>query len=131
MTVRYIYPSVFVISLSIFFLFQVTFLNGNYRTTTEDAMIKITRGDNLRTVATKLEESRIIFNKYIFIGLGRILGYQDNLIPGEYKFSDGLTYLNILETLTNPYIIRTIAITIPEGLNIRQMARLLKKANWG
>jgi cell division protein YceG involved in septum cleavage len=112
MTVRpvynYVYPFVFVVSLTVFFLLQVSFFNGNYRNETDDAMIKITRGDNLRTVATKLEESQIIFSKYIFIGIGRILGYQEKLIPGEYKFQNGLTYFNILKTLTDPYIIRTV-----------------------
>ncbi len=132
MTSRYSHPafylsSVFTLTFVFFFLLHTAFLGKNYRNSTEDAVIKITRGDNLRTVATKLEENQMIFNKYIFIALGRIFGYQNNIIPGEYKFHNGITPINILNTITNPYIIRSVTITIPEGLNIRQMARLLKR----
>lgn len=127
MTARFTYPSAFIFSFLLFFLLHYSFLSKNYTSYTEDAVVKITRGDNLRSAASKLEESQVIFNKYIFIGLGRILGYQDNLIPGEYKFSNGLSYLNILETITDPSFSRTITVTIPEGLTIRQIARLLRR----
>ena len=127
MTARYVYPSTFILSFTAFFLLQIIFLNKNYKSTTDDAIIKIIKGDNLRTVAVKLEESQIIFNKYIFIGLGRVFGYQVNLIPGEYKLENGLTYLNILKILTDPAIIRSVTITIPEGLSIRQIGRLLHR----
>jgi UPF0755 protein len=122
-----IYPSVFVFTFAVFFTLHVGLMSRNYRSEGTDAVIKITRGDNLRSVALKLEESQVIFNKYLFIAIGRILGYQDNLIPGEYKFGNELTYLNVLKTITDPSIIRTVTVTIPEGLNIRQMARLLQK----
>jgi UPF0755 protein len=124
---RFTYPSFFIGIFLTFFLFHFTFLTKNYRNSTEDVIVKITKGDNLRTVADKLEESQVIFNKYVFIGLGRIFSYQDNLIPGEYKFSEGLTYLNILKMISDPFVVRTVTVTIPEGLTIRQMGRLLQR----
>jgi len=127
MTARFTYPTVFIFSFLVFFLLHYTFLSKNYSPQTENAVVKITRGDNLRSAAQKLEESQIIFNKYVLIGLGRILGYQDNLIPGDYKFTNGLSYLNILKIITDPTIARTVTVTIPEGLTIRQMARLLRR----
>jgi UPF0755 protein len=125
--IHYSYPTVFIGVFTIFFLMHFLFLTGNYRNSPGDVMIKITRGDNLRSVAEKLEESQVIFNKYAFIGLGRIFGYQDKLIPGEYKFTNGLTYLNIYKLITDPFIVRTVTVTIPEGLTIRQMGRLLQR----
>ncbi|MCI0450537.1 MAG: endolytic transglycosylase MltG [Chlorobi bacterium] len=127
MTERYFYPPAFVITFAVFFLLQVGLLNRNYRNIGDDAVIKIIKGDNLRSVATKLEESEVIFNKYILIALGRVFGYQVNLIPGEYKLENGLTYLVILKTLTDPSVMRSVTITIPEGLNIKQIARLLHR----
>jgi len=124
---RIVLPSVFIFSFAVFFVLHMGLLNRNYNSLTGDAVIKITKGDNLRTVAVKLEENQVIYNKYLFIAAGRLFGYQDNLIPGEYKFGNGLTYLNVLNTITDPTIIRTVTLTIPEGLNIRQMARLLQR----
>jgi UPF0755 protein len=121
------YPFTFVFTFLVFFLFHFAFLTKNYRNSNEDPVVKIVKGDNLRTAASKLEESSVIFSKYMFIALGRILGYQDNLIPGEYKFTNGLTYLNVLNTVTDPSVIRYMTITIPEGMNIKQMGRLLQR----
>lgn len=123
---RIIYPAVFTLSFAVFFIFQVTFLNKGYNNSTGDAVVKIVKGDNLRTVAEKLEASQVIYNKYIFITLAKIYGKENNLIPGEYNISSGLTYLNVLNTVTDPTVIRTVTITIPEGMNIRQIARLLQ-----
>jgi len=124
---RLTYPLVFITVFSLFFVIHITFLSKNYSRSTDEAIVKISRGDNLRSVASKLEGSQVIFNKYVFIALGRILGKQNNLIPGEYKFGTGLTYLNVLNTVTDPAVIRTVTVTIPEGLNIRQMGRLLQR----
>ncbi|HEY3251318.1 MAG TPA: endolytic transglycosylase MltG [Ignavibacteria bacterium] len=127
MTARLTYPSIFILSFAIFFLLHITFLSKNYRTSTEDVIIKITRGENLRTVAVKLEDNRIIFSKYFFIGLGKIFGYQTNIIPGHYSFPNGLSNIEILKLITDASVVRTIVVTIPEGLNIRQMGRLLQR----
>lgn len=127
MKINYSQPAVFISIFILFFLFHFTFLSKNYGSTSENIPVKITRGDNLRSVAVKLEDSRIIINKYVFIALGRILGYQDNLIPGEYKIPNGLSYLDILKILTDPSVDRTVIVTIPEGLNIRQIGRLFQR----
>ncbi len=127
MTQRFIFPAVFIFSFAVFFTLHLGFLNRNYNPSENDAAVKISKGDNLRSVALKLEESQVIYNKYVFIALGRLFGYQNNLIPGEYKFGNGLTYLNVLNNITDPAILRTVTVTIPEGLNIRQIGRLLQK----
>ena len=127
MSQRIVLPAVFIFSFAVFFTLHMGLLNRNYNTDLTNPVVKITKGDNLRSVALKLEESHIIFNKFAFIVVGRLFGYQDNLIPGEYKFGNGLTYLNVLKTITDPTIIRIVTVTIPEGLNIRQMARLLQR----
>jgi UPF0755 protein len=127
MKIRYTYPSLFIGVFITFFLFHFTFLTKNYSGSAEDIIVKITKGDNLRSVAEKLEENQVIFNKYVFIALGRIFNFESKLIPGEYKFGSGLTYLNILKMISDPFVVRTVTVTIPEGLTIRQMGRLLQR----
>lgn len=124
---RLAYPSVFISSFFIFLLLYLTFWTRVYRNTSDDAVIKIVKGDNLRTVASKLEAGQVIFNKYLFIIAGKIFGYQEGIIPGEYKFINGLSSLDILKDITDGNVVRAYTITIPEGLNIRQTGRLLQR----
>jgi UPF0755 protein len=98
-----------------------------FRTDPADVTLKIKRGDNLRNIAVELEEKQVIENKTIFILTGRLLGYQGEIIPGEYNFSNGLTNLDILKKITDPNSVRYFTVTIPEGLNIRQIGRLLQR----
>lgn len=108
-------------------LFYFLFLNKTYRITYEEAVVRINRGQNLSSVARELETEGIIYNRYFFIAAGRILGYQENIIPGEYRFGNGLTNIDILKIITDPFLTRSVTLTIPEGMNIRQIGRLLSK----
>ena len=98
-----------------------------YRTDPAEITIKIKRGDNLKSVAGVLESKQIIYNKTIFALTGRILGYQDEIIPGEYSFPNGVTNIDILKKITDASSVRLYTVTIPEGMNLRQMGRLLKR----
>jgi len=114
---------IFLIALILnFALFQRIF-----RTDPADITLKIKKGDNLRNIAVELEEKQVIENKSIFILTGRFLGYQDEIIPGEYSFPNGLTNLDILKKITDPNSVRYFTMTIPEGMNIRQIGRLLQR----
>jgi UPF0755 protein len=108
-------------------LVNISLFQRFYRNDSADVTVKIKRGDNLRSVAQKLEEKQVIFNVNVFVLTGRLLGYQDEIIPGEYIFSNGLTNLEVLNRITDISSFRYYTITIPEGLNIRQIGRLLEK----
>lgn len=124
---RIVYPSVFFLSFILFLGVYLIFLNRTFSNSFGDTVIKITKGDNLRSVAIKLEQGQVIYNQTLFIIAGKILGYQDQIIPGEYKFSNGLTNLNILKSITDASQTKVYTITIPEGLNVRQIGRLLAR----
>jgi UPF0755 protein len=98
-----------------------------YRTDPAEITIKIKRGDNLKGVAEILESKQVIYNKTIFALTGRILGYQDEIIPGEYSFPNGVTNIDILKKITDVSSVRYYTVTIPEGMNLRQMGRLFKR----
>jgi UPF0755 protein len=121
------YPATLVIVFFIFFGIDSVFLHRYFRVSNEEVVVRINKGDNLRSVSARFEQSGVIFSKVLFMAAGRLLGYQDKLIPGEYKFLNGLTMLDVLMRITDPNISRFITVTIPEGLNIRQIGRLLSR----
>lgn len=127
MKLKIIYSVSFIIVFVLFMVLYFMFLNKTYRNTYDEAVIRINRGQNLSSVARELENSGLIFNRYFFIAAGRLLGFQENIIPGEYRFGNGLTNIDILKTITDPYLTRNVTLTIPEGLNIRQIGRLLSR----
>lgn len=98
-----------------------------YRTDPAEITVKIKRGDNLRGVARELENKQVIYSKSIFILTGKILGYQNEIIPGSYSFENGVTTLEVLKRITDIFSVRYYTVTIPEGMNIRQMGRLLHR----
>jgi UPF0755 protein len=126
MIIRKIFPLI-LLSLFLLALFaNLALFQRFFRADESEVKVRIKRGANLRSVATELEAKEVIFNKLIFIITGRLLGYQDEIIPGEYSFPNGLSNLNILKLITDPTINRSYTVMIPEGLNIRQIGRLLK-----
>jgi UPF0755 protein len=126
MIIRKLFPLI-LLSLFISALFvNLALFQRFFRTDAIEVKVRIKRGANLRGVAEELEAKQVIYNKLIFIITGRLLGYQDEIIPGEYSFSNGLSNLNILKIITDPTINRGYTVRIPEGLNIRQIGHLLK-----
>jgi len=127
MKIKLIYLLIMVISFSAFLLLNLTFLDRQYRSIPDMPKVTVVKGDNLKKVASKLESAGIIVNKYLFIAAGKVLGCEDKLIPGEYSFGNGLTYPDMLYLLTDPASDRGYNITIPEGLTIKQIARILSR----
>ena len=125
MRLRYFYPLLLFLFFLLFLLLHLALFNRVYRFSGEDVSVKIVHGDNLRSVAVELEKKQIIYNRYIFILTGRLLGYQDEIIPGEYKFTNGLTNIDVLKMITDVSEHHYVTVTIPEGLNIRQIGHLV------
>ena len=127
MTKQIINPAVFIVSFLFLFSFHYLFLTKNYRNSNDDAIIKITKGENLRSVALKLEQNNLIFKKTALLILGRLFSFQSNILPGQYIIDNGLSNLEILRLITDPSASRTVLVTVPEGLTIRQIGRLLER----
>lgn len=127
MKYKIIYPILLPVLFLLALLINLVFFNRNFRNSNADVTIRITRGDNLRSIAKVLEDSGVIYNKSIFELTGRVFGYQNRIIAGEYKFKNGLTNFDVLKEITDVERNRSITITIPEGMNTRQMGRLLQR----
>lgn len=127
MKIKIIYFTVLVGIFGIAMLINLSLFERIYRQDPAEVTVKIKKGANLRNVGEELESKGIIYNKNIFIITGRLLGYQDEILPGEYTFPNGITNLDILKKITDVNSVRFYTVTIPEGMNIRQIGRLLQR----
>lgn len=91
------------------------------------AAIVIGKGENARTIGTKLQQAGVIRSATWFRMLAEIEGIQNDLASGSYTFqldSDTQAVLNRIKVgILEPQIL----VTIPEGLRIEQVADLLEK----
>ncbi len=78
-------------------------------------------------VARELEERGLIRNRYAFLALAYFRGQIDQIKAGEYELSASQPAEVILDKLARGEVIQHI-VTIPEGFNVYQIARLLDKA---
>ena len=84
----------------------------------------VRQGSTLNEVADELEKKKIIANKGLFLIWARLMGYSRNIKAGEYRLNSGIPPLKILEILSQGNIIAH-PVTIPEGLNRKQIGELL------
>ncbi len=103
----------------------------SYKTLTFSSpeVVIIPKGSSLNHIATILHSEGIIERTSDFVLLARLENLSTNLKAGRYNFSPGLTLRQLLRMLVEGDTYEE-TITIPEGLNRFEIARLLhKKAN--
>jgi UPF0755 protein len=76
-------------------------------------------------VALKLHDNGIISNTKTFLFWGRVLGYDKKIKSGRYKFIPNSKSLAVLKILSRGGE-NKVLIIIPEGYNIKEIARLLE-----
>ena len=91
---------------------------------TDDIRIEIPKGSGLSGISQKLMESGVIANDTLFILYVMKEGWQDKLKAGEYKFEKGSTMAGVVRKIVNGDV-ELHKVTIPEGLSVREIARLL------
>jgi UPF0755 protein len=89
----------------------------------KSARVEVVKGDTLSDVATKLEEAGVIESAFVFELQARYEGYGTEIKAGRYTFEPGQDSGAILRNLTAGEAVPTIAVTIPEGLTIKETAR--------
>jgi UPF0755 protein len=90
----------------------------------ENRIIEIREGTTLREAAGILEKKGIIKSPALFLLWGRWMGYGRNIKAGEYLLSPSMSPVKVFGILIKGVGI-TYAVTIPEGFNRKQIARLL------
>ncbi len=90
----------------------------------EPIVVEIEKGDTLSDTARLLREKGVISHEVLFITAARYLGAEKKIHVGEYEIRPDMSPKDILLMLIKGRVIEYHA-TIPEGLNIYQVADLL------
>lgn len=85
--------------------------------------VEVVKGDTLSDVAKKLEAAGVIKSAFVFKLQARYEGYGTEIRTGRYTFEPGQDSDVILRKLAAGKAAPTVAVTIPEGLTLRETAR--------
>ena len=89
-------------------------------------VLKIPIGSSFSDTARLLRQQNIIKNDWAFQWMGRLLGADRSIIPGEYEFAGGMAPADVLYKITKGEVIQ-YAVTIPEGYSIEQIAGIFEE----
>jgi UPF0755 protein len=92
----------------------------------DSVYILVEQGDSMTRVVQKLREAKLIEGGTGLLTLARILGRDRHIQAGRYDFKKGITLYSVLRKLTGGGVTLK-EVTIPEGLNLRQMAGILSR----
>ena len=120
----------FLISCGLFFYLELTsFIKKPVNPSAVEKIFTIKPGQSLAVIAKNLEEESIISNRTYFTLFTKIKKAGKNLQAGEYLLSASKSPDQILKILIKGKV-RLYRITLPEGLNIKEVAGLVEKANF-
>lgn len=95
-------------------------------------IIEVRQGYNANQIADILYKAKLIKNKKVFILYTKIKALDSKLKAGKYVLSSDMSLQEIAECITEGNTISdTIRITIPEGLEIREIGLLLEEKGLG
>lgn len=89
-------------------------------------VLRIPVGSSFSDAARLLHQRNLIKNDWAFEWMGRLLGADRSIIPGEYEFTGGMAPVDVLDKITKGEIVQ-YAVTIPEGYSIEQIADILQE----
>ena len=116
---------IFYVSGGILFLvfFNFLFLNAP-RNFPVEALVNIEEGANLRSVSLKLQNKHIIKSRLAFEALVIIYGGEKHVVFSDYYFENKLPVYEVARRIARGEShLAPIAVTIPEGFNINDIAK--------
>ncbi len=98
----------------------------------EPAFVDIAPGSTALSIATQLEQAGVIRSRWAFVAarLVKRLVRNDRLKAGEYRFERSATVTQVYDRIARGDVF-TIAVTLPEGLDRREIAARLEQAGLG
>jgi len=88
--------------------------------------LTVPKGAGFAQIAHELERQRIIRSALVLRIVGRLQGSDRKMQPGDYRLSDAMKPLEILEKMANG-VTDACKFAVPEGYSIFQVAELLEK----
>jgi UPF0755 protein len=115
------------IVVAVGYLNIVTYAKKPPNTAPVEQAVVIQSGQGFKALSTLLYQKGMILHPLKFRLFARIKGYDKHIKAGEYMLSSAMTPKKILETMVDGkvYLHR---LTIPEGYNLRQIARVVETA---
>ena len=80
----------------------------------------------MRQTAKLLKQEGLISSEHVFVIVSKLIGAERQLQAGEYRLHTQMSPWGILDVLKTGRVLLH-EVTVPEGLNIRQTARLLSE----
>jgi len=115
-----------VISYAAIDLYQ--YMNSPIRKTNpQSAFFTIEPGDDFDRIKQTLQTANLIESPFKLELIARLKGFERKIQAGEYRLSNQMTPVELLEALTRGRVI-LYRVTIPEGFNIHQVAKRLAAA---
>jgi UPF0755 protein len=91
------------------------------------ATVHIAAGSDVRQIARALADAGVVASPGAFVLAARLGGFERRLRPGDYRLDPGASLPSLLRSLLEGRG-RTVAVTIPEGWRIEQIAERLAAA---
>jgi UPF0755 protein len=91
-----------------------------------DTVVTISAGQSFNMTTAALTKSHIIKHPFKFKIVARLKGYDKRLQAGEYQLSASMSPIQILQKMVNGEV-KLYRLTVPEGLNLYQIADLVDK----
>lgn len=93
----------------------------------EEKTVVIPRGASLPTIARLLHKNGLVRSPWRLKLAARLSGSASKLQAGEYRLSTGLSPRELTRLLVQGQTVET-SVTIPEGLTLREIAKLFERA---
>lgn len=126
---------IFLLTLSLVFIFMIIYSSVfdllqplDYNGKTEEKIIEILPGKNTSQIAGLLKHEKLIKNEKALIIYTKIKGLDSKLKAGKYILHPGMSIPEIVKELSEGNVLNeSIRVTIPEGLELKEIAGLLEK----
>ena len=99
-----------------------------YRTT--EQFVTIEPGSSTRAIGQRLVEAGVVRNDVTFRAALWLSGHARSLQAGEFRFDQPMTPTDVIEKIARGDVFSR-RITFPEGLTIREMARIFEAEGFG
>lgn len=91
-------------------------------------MVEVSEGQSLAAIAEELEAQSVIRSPFLFEVTAQVLGDERSIQAGSYFFSEPASVITVASRFVRgDYGIEQIAVTIPEGSTVFEMAHILER----
>jgi UPF0755 protein len=89
-------------------------------------VFKVLRGENLSTIADRLEREGLIRSRMLLLAFSRLRGTETSIKNGYFRILPGDSMIDVHNLLVAGYQ-EQVKITIPEGWTLRKIARYMEE----